>query len=131
MLSSLTSRCFFNKHLSPGLKMRVGVVMRILAPAKFVLSLGFLSFLTFVLSGCGSLSTNGYTGSNGGGGGGTTPTLATSINHIIFIAQENRSFDHYFGALRQYWAQNGYPDQSFDGLPQFNPTTGAAPLFGP
>ncbi|HVN92116.1 MAG TPA: alkaline phosphatase family protein [Terracidiphilus sp.] len=58
-------------------------------------------------------------------------SLATSINHIIFIAQENRSFDHYFGALRQYWAQNGYPDRSFDGLPQFNPTTGAAPLVGP
>jgi len=55
----------------------------------------------------------------------------TSINHIVFLAQENRSFDHYFGALRGYWAQNGYPDQSYDGLPQFNPTTGAAPLQGP
>jgi phospholipase C len=43
------------------------------------------------------------------------------INHIIFLAQENRSFDHYFGALREYWTQNGYPDQQFDGLPQFNP----------
>src|SRR5581483_5417536 len=42
-----------------------------------------------------------------------------SINHIIFMAQENRSFDHYFGALRQYWEDNGYPDQAFDGLPQF------------
>jgi len=57
--------------------------------------------------------------------------LSTSINHIVFLAQENRSFDHYFGALREYWAQNGYPDQSFDGLPQFNPTSGAAPLNGP
>ena len=55
----------------------------------------------------------------------------TNLNHIVFLAQENRSFDHYFGALRGYWAQNGYPDQSFDGLPQFNPTTGAAPLQGP
>ena len=53
------------------------------------------------------------------------------INHIIVLAQENRSFDQYFGALRQYWSQNGYPDQSFDGLPQFNPTSGIAPLFGP
>jgi phospholipase C len=44
-----------------------------------------------------------------------------SINHIIFLAQENRSFDSYFGALREYWAQNGIPDQQFDGLPQFNP----------
>jgi phospholipase C len=55
----------------------------------------------------------------------------TALNHIIFLAQENRSFDHYFGALREYWAQNGYPDQSFDGLPQFNPTSGPPPLYGP
>jgi phospholipase C len=54
-----------------------------------------------------------------------------ALNHIIFLAQENRSFDHYFGTLRQYWAQNGYPDQSLDGLPQFNPVTGIAPLYGP
>ena len=53
------------------------------------------------------------------------------INHIIFMVQENRSFDHYFGALRQYWAQNGYPDQSFDGLPQFNPKSGIPPLHRP
>lgn len=59
----------------------------------------------------------------------STPSVA-ALNHIIFLAQENRSFDHYFGALRGYWAQNGYPDQSFDGLPQFNPTSGAAPLQG-
>jgi len=45
----------------------------------------------------------------------------TALNHIIFLSQENRSFDHYFGALREYWAQNGYPDQTIDGLPQFNP----------
>lgn len=53
------------------------------------------------------------------------------INHIIFLAQENRSLDHYFGELRQYWADNGYPDQPFDGLPQFNrpsdPKHGPAP----
>jgi len=55
----------------------------------------------------------------------------TALNHIIFLAQENRSFDHYFGALRGYWAQNGFPDQSFDGLPQFNPTSGPPPLYGP
>ena len=53
-----------------------------------------------------------------------------SLNHIILFAQENRSFDHYFGALRQYWNQNGFADQSFDGLPQFNPPTGIAPLQG-
>jgi phospholipase C len=56
------------------------------------------------------------------------PQNITAINHIIFMAQENRSFDHYFGALREYWAQNGYPDQPFDGLPQFNPG-GTAPAI--
>ena len=50
-----------------------------------------------------------------------------SLNHIIFLAQENRSFDHYFGALREYWAQNGFSDQAFDGLPQFNIPAGTTP----
>ncbi len=70
---------------------------------------------------------------------GVTTTLSSQanagglnkINHIIFMFQENRSLDHYFGELRKYWAMNGYPDQSFDGLPQFNPKTGPPPLFGP
>ena len=60
-----------------------------------------------------------------------SPGLSSSINHIVFLAQENRSFDSYFGELRQYWKDNGYPDQSFDGLPQFNPVAGMAPLYGP
>src|SRR5215831_15094363 len=63
-----------------------------------------------------------------------TPTSTVGlgvISHIIVLAQENRSFDHYFGQLRQYWAQNGYPDQSFDGLPQFNPHSGTPPLWKP
>jgi len=42
------------------------------------------------------------------------------------MVQENRSFDHYFGALREYWAQNGIKDQPFDGLPQFNIPAGPA-----
>jgi phospholipase C len=54
-----------------------------------------------------------------------------SINHIIIFAQENRSFDSYLGAMRAYWAQNGFADQSFDGLPQFNPASGIAPLQAP
>ncbi|MGC2248119.1 MAG: alkaline phosphatase family protein [Terriglobales bacterium] len=54
-------------------------------------------------------------------------TFNPAINHIIVFAQENRSFDHYFGELRQYWADNGYPDQAFDGLPQFNPPAGSSP----
>ena len=49
-----------------------------------------------------------------------------SINHIIFLAQENRSFDSYFGAIRGYWAANSIPDQQFDGLPQFTPPANPA-----
>jgi phospholipase C len=54
-----------------------------------------------------------------------------SLNHIIIFAQENRSFDHYLGAMRQYWAKVGIPDQPFDGLPQFNPLAGSTPPYGP
>ena len=53
------------------------------------------------------------------------------LNHIIFMVQENRSLDHYMGYLRQYWKNNKFSDASFDGLPQFNPTSGIAPLYGP
>jgi len=56
-----------------------------------------------------------------------TATFNPAINHIIVFAQENRSLDHYFGELRKYWADNGYPDQAFDGLPQFNPPFGSLP----
>jgi phospholipase C len=40
----------------------------------------------------------------------------TSINHIIFTLQENRSFDQYFGRLNQYRATLGLP-QNVDGIP--------------
>jgi phospholipase C len=57
-------------------------------------------------------------------------SIQANINHIILFAQENRSLDHYFGYMRQYWANKGIPDQSFDGLPQFNPTSGTIlPLY--
>ena len=40
----------------------------------------------------------------------------TSIKHIIFITQENRSFDSYFGKLNEYRAKNGWSTE-VDGLP--------------
>jgi phospholipase C len=62
-----------------------------------------------------------------------TPNIGSlqSINHILIFAQENRSFDHYFGYMRQYWANHPalYQDQEFDGLPQFNPKSD--PSYGP
>jgi len=48
-----------------------------------------------------------------------------SVNHIIFMAQENRSLDTYFGQLPAYWAANGYPTQQFDGMP----TSASNPSF--
>lgn len=78
-------------------------------------------FILAALSGCGA-SVSGNPNQTAGSGS------ISSINHIVVMVQENRSLDSYLGTLRQYWAQNGYPDQSFDGLPQFNPTSGAAPL---
>ena len=83
------------------------------------------------LCGCGASIPGGSSSGSGSGSGGGSTANISSINHIVFLAQENRSFDHYFGALRGYWAQNGYADQSYDGLPQFNPTSGASPLQGP
>jgi phospholipase C len=93
-----------------------------------LLSGGFL-VLSIALTGCQVFVKNNP-GNNPGPGSGSGGSLS-SINHIVFMMQENRSVDGYLGALREYWRQNGYPDQSFDGLPQFNPASGAAPLQGP
>ena len=84
----------------------LSVGLRIPLAFAVLLSLG-------LCNGCQGLK-NGSTTSPTTGG-----SLQTSVNHIIFLVQENRSLDHYFGALRQYWASNGYPDQPFNGLPQF------------
>ena len=64
---------------------------------------------------------------------GPTPGLQ-SVNHIIFMAQENRSLDTYLGQLPAYWQANGYPSQQFDGMPAnaSNPTydgTGTVTAF--
>jgi phospholipase C len=39
-----------------------------------------------------------------------------SVQHIIFMLQENRSFDQYFGHLPDYWKAKGYSTQPFDGM---------------
>ena len=72
--------------------------------------------LLLVLCGCqGLVNTSSTTPTTPA----TSPpaTLQTSINHVIFMAQENRSFDTYFGQLAAYWAANGYPSQKFEGMP--------------
>lgn len=42
--------------------------------------------------------------------------LRSKIKHIVWIAQENRSFDSYFGRLGAYRAARGLPEE-IDGLP--------------
>ncbi|MBS1852881.1 MAG: alkaline phosphatase family protein [Acidobacteria bacterium] len=53
----------------------------------------------------------------GNGGGPNPPANLQSIQHIVIMLQENRSFDSYFGMLPDYWQANGFPAQTFDGLP--------------
>jgi phospholipase C len=67
--------------------------------------------LLFMLVGCHGLDPAATTGS------GSNTQGMQSINHIIFMVQENRSFDNYFGQLPAYWQANGFPSQAFDGLP--------------
>ncbi len=40
-----------------------------------------------------------------------------SIQHIVYMLQENRSFDSYFGHLPQYWAANGYAAVTLEAEP--------------
>lgn len=81
-----------------------------------------LTALLLTLCGCQGLSNSTGTTTNANG------TLQTSVNHIVFMAQENRSFDMYFGRLPAYFAANGYP-QTVDGLPAgaSNPGYNGAP----
>src|SRR5207247_9551381 len=76
-----------------------------------------LGITSIFLSGCGGLG-------HASTAPPPDPQLNQSINHIIFLVQENRGFDHYFGHLPDYWAANGYPAVQFDAEPAnaSNPT---------
>src|SRR5256714_4387641 len=96
-----------------------------------------IALVSLCLVGCLALSgskssggTGGAGGNNSGGGGvgGATPVPSTpgpnngptgdvsAINHIIFMSQENRSFDTYFGHMNEYRASLGL-SQNVDGMP--------------
>src|ERR1700757_3614694 len=83
--------------------------------------------LLLVMCGCQGLK-NGPISNNPNNG-------IQSINHIIFMAQENRSFDTYFGQLPAYWQANGYPQAGaqFDGMPAnaSNPAYNGTTIPGP
>ena len=62
-------------------------------------------------------ATTTYTATATGAGGSTTATAVVtvipqgsiqSINHVIFLQQENHSFDNYFGMLNPYRKTNGW-----------------------
>jgi phospholipase C len=62
-------------------------------------------------------ATTAYTATATGGGGSTTATATVtvtaagsvqSIDHVIFMLQENHSFDNYFGMLNPYRIANGW-----------------------
>jgi phospholipase C len=72
-------------------------------------------------------STTTYTATATGAGGTTTVTANLSVNsggigsitavkHIVWMLQENRSFDTYFGKMNDYRKSIGLP-QDVDGLP--------------
>lgn len=64
-----------------------------------------LMVLTAALTGCA-----GIRGDSSGGGPENPPPPTgsiNSINHIVLMMQENRSFDHYFGQLNAYRTSKG------------------------
>jgi phospholipase C len=102
-------------------------------PLYFFSSLFVFSIL-FSLAGCGSGGTAGMSPTPAAPIPTPTPTLQNSVNHIIIMAQENRSFDHYFGHLMQYWQANKYPQASngttLDGMPANASNVGDPPAGG-
>jgi len=67
----------------------------------FLLALGSVA----LLPSCGGSSSK----NNAGNGS------PAAVNHIVFMMQENRSFDNYFGKLNDFRVQNGLP-ADVDGL---------------
>src|SRR6185312_11952053 len=69
--------------------------------------------LAIALLGCGGTAVSPPgAGSTGGSSNNPPPpppaNTINSVQHIIFMLQENRSFDSYFGQLGAYRAANGY-----------------------
>jgi len=91
--------------------------------------------ISFLLIGCG-----GVGGSSGDPSAKPAAGSLNSLNHIILFMQENRSFDHYFGALNAYRAKQNPPlPQDVDtwtsgadktpatvSTPSYDPVTGQA-----
>src|SRR2546428_9075484 len=70
-----------------------------------------LSVLLALLAGSG-MSSGSSTAPPSGATPGEVQQLAQSINHVVVLMQENRSFDHYLGQLKAY-----DPTLDFEALP--------------
>ena len=108
-------------------------MLRLLRLLSFVVVL-FVSLVSFTGCGSGSVSAGGPFPTPTPSATPASATLQNSVNHIIILAQENRSFDHYFGHLMQYWQKNGYPQASngttLDGMPDGATNVGDPPAPG-
>ncbi len=85
-----------------------------------VVSLLTVSAVGLMLAACG-----GKGGSSSNVNSDPPAGSITQVNHIIFMLQENRGFDHYFGHLPQYRASQGLPASDVDG----EPATASNPAF--
>ena len=87
-----------------------------------IIALALGSFSACGVLGSGSSSSSSGSGSgsgsgNGGGSGSGSGTgSVTQLNHIVWMLQENRSFDSYFGMLDNYRTAKGL-GADVDGLP--------------
>ena len=92
---------------------------------RFCIAIGLIALCT----GCGLMDSGTSTSSNNGNGsgGGSTNTppppppppgtgSVDQIKHVVWMLQENRSFDHYFGKLNDYRQSKGL-GADVDGLP--------------
>src|SRR5690349_3864338 len=87
-------------------------------------AVALLALLSFVLTACGGSSTGLQPGPAAPPATPPPPPppppptsqSINSINHIVFMFQENRSFDHYFGKMNDYRATLGL-SQEVDGIP--------------
>src|SRR5438132_1276332 len=65
---------------------------------------------------CLNVGCQGLIGDASVASGPVPQSFKTGVNHIVFMLQENRSFDTYFGKLNQYRASQGLA-QDVDGMP--------------
>ncbi|HET8668762.1 MAG TPA: alkaline phosphatase family protein [Terriglobales bacterium] len=90
-----------------------------------LLAVGLMLISLLILAGCGGVAGNATNCNSGNCGTPGTPAGPpapppppadiTSVNHVVIMFQENRSFDSYFGQMTAYRTANAIPINSADG----------------